>query len=96
LDLEKLEDYRSCHFNQRRLGTLEAVGFYFNTTSENRNTSSQNHDERKLNMLFSQIEQSGRKFIDQILALYVQMQGLKRGDGNSVNLVIATNPLPTT
>jgi hypothetical protein len=82
LDLEKLGDYRSGHFNQRRLGTLEAVGIYLNTTAENRNTSSQNHDERKLNMLFSQIEQSGRKFIDQISALDVQLlinQYSKRG-----------------
>ena len=73
MDLEKLGDYRSGHFNQKRLGTLEAVGIYLNTTAENRNTSSQNHDERKLNMLFSQIEQSGRKFIDQISALDVQL-----------------------
>merc|ERR1712034_31295 len=70
------------HFNQRRLGTVEAVGIYLNTTAENRNPSSQYNDERKLNMLFSQMDQSGREYIDQISALDVQLlinQHSKRG-----------------
>ena len=36
MDLEKLGDYRSGSFNQKRLGTVEALGIYLNTTAENR------------------------------------------------------------
>ena len=73
LDLEKLGDYRSGHFNQKRLGTVEALGIYLNTTAENRGPKAQYNDERTLNMLFRQMEQSGHEFIDQITPLDVQL-----------------------
>ena len=53
MDLEKLGDYRSGSFNQKRLGTVEALGIYLNTTAENRTPKAQYNDERTLNMLFS-------------------------------------------
>ena len=73
MDLEKLGDYRSGHFNQKRLGTVEALGIYLNTTAENRTPKAQYNDERTLNMLFRQMEQSGHEFIDQISPLDVQL-----------------------
>jgi integrase len=73
LDLEKLGDYRSGHFNQKRLGTVEALGIYLNTTAENRGPKAQYNDERTLNMLFMEMEQSGHEFIDQITPLDVQL-----------------------
>jgi len=73
LDLEKLGDYRSGNFNQKRLGTVEAVGIYLKTTAEYRTPRTQYNDEKVLNMLFSQFEQSGHEFIDQISALDVQL-----------------------
>jgi integrase len=73
MDLEKLGDYRSGHFNQKRLGTVEALGIYLNTTAENRGPKAQYNDERTLNMLFRQMEQSGHEFIDQITPLDVQL-----------------------
>jgi len=82
MDLEKLGDYRSGHFNQKRLGTVEALGIYLNTTAENRAPKAQYNDERTLNMLFRQMEQSGHEFIDQISPLDVQLlinQHSKRG-----------------
>ena len=81
-DLEKLGDYRSGHFNQKRLGTVEAVGIYLKTTAENRTPRAQYNDERTLNMLFRQIEQSGHEFVDQISPFDVQLlinQHSKRG-----------------
>ena len=73
MDLEKLGDYRSGHFNQKRLGTVEALGIYLNTTAENRGPKAQYNDERTLNMLFMEMEQSGHEFIDQITPLDVQL-----------------------
>ena len=73
MDLEKLGDYRLGNFNQKRLGTVEALGIYLNTTAENRTPRAQYNDERTLNMLFRQMEQSGREFIDQISPLDVQL-----------------------
>ena len=73
MDLEKFGDYRSGHLNQKRLGTVEALGIYLNTTAENRTPKAQYNDERTLNMLFNQIEQSGHEFIDQISPLDVQL-----------------------
>ena len=40
MDLEKLGDYRSGHFNQKRLGTVEAVEIYLKNTAEKPNTQS--------------------------------------------------------
>ena len=68
-----LGDYRSGHFNQKRLGTVEALGIYLNTTAENRTPRAQYNDERTLNMLFRQMEQSGCEFIDQISPFDVQL-----------------------
>ncbi len=73
MDLEKLGDYRLGHFNQKRLGTVEAVGIYLKNTAENRTPRAQYNDERTLNMLFSQFEQSGHEFIDQITPFDVQL-----------------------
>ena len=73
MDLEKLGDYRSGHFNQKRLGTVEAVEIYLKNTAENRTPRAQYNDERTLNMLFSQFEQSGHEFIDQITPFDVQL-----------------------
>ena len=71
MDHKKLGDYRSGHFNQKRLGTVEALGIYLNTTAENRTPKAQYNDESTLNMLFSQFEQSGHEFLDQITTLDV-------------------------
>ena len=73
MDLEKLGDYRLGNFNQKRLGTVEALGIYLYTTAENRGPKAQYNDERTLNMLFRQMEQSGHEFIDQITPLDVQL-----------------------
>ena len=73
MDLEKLGDYRSGYFNQKRLGTVEAVEIYLKNTAENRTPRAQYNDERTLNMLFSQFEQSGHEFIDQISPFDVQL-----------------------
>ena len=58
MDLEKLGDYRLGHFNQRRLGTVEVVGIYLNTTAENQTPRAQYNEERTLNILFRQIVSS--------------------------------------
>ena len=82
MDHKKLGDYRSGHFNQKRLGTVEALGIYLDTTAENRTPKAQYNDETTLNMLFSQFEQSGHEFLDQITTLDVQLlinQHSKRG-----------------
>ena len=41
LDLEKPVDCRSGHFNRKRLGTVEALGIYLNTTAENQTPKAQ-------------------------------------------------------
>ncbi len=73
LDLKKLGDYRSGHFSQKRLGTVEGLGIYLITTAENRTPKAQYNDEKMLNILFKQLEKSGRVFIDQITPLDVQL-----------------------